>query len=86
MRHRWPFWLEVAAAAGSFGSLALNLVWNDWIEVLLRVDPDRGSGRTELLITVLTTLFACTFSILAHREWRRARAVARVRAPEEGMS
>ena len=32
--------------------LALTLVWNDWIELLFRIDPDAGSGSLEWAICI----------------------------------
>src|SRR5919201_7100895 len=46
----WRFSLEVVL--GSLGLLlfALTLVWKDWIEVVFRIDPDKGNGAAEYLV------------------------------------
>jgi hypothetical protein len=49
MTHRrtTTFWIEsMLAAAGGLLSV-VTLIWRDWIELVFRVDPDRGSGTLE---------------------------------------
>lgn len=70
-RIRLQFWVEttLAVLSGSLG--VLTLFWRDWIEAILRVDPDRHSGALEWAI-VATLLFAsAAFGALAHMGWRR---------------
>ncbi len=69
------FWLEAGLAAVSAVLLLATLLWRDWIEIVLRVDPDHGSGSLEWSIVAVTALAAITFSILARVEWRRGQAV-----------
>jgi hypothetical protein len=66
------FWVELVAAACS-GALALvTLVWRDWIEVLVRVDPDHHSGALEWF-TVAALIVICTANaVLARHDWNRA--------------
>ena len=45
MRNR--FWFESALTLASGFFLALTLVWRDWIEAVLHVDPDRHNGSLE---------------------------------------
>jgi len=63
--------IEVTLAAAATTLAVVTIFWKDWIEVLFRVDPDRGSGLLEWL--VVGVLFAvAAFSALAARwEWRR---------------
>jgi hypothetical protein len=65
------FWMEGLLAAVSGVSAVLTLLWKDWIEILFRVDPDRGSGAAEWLVVVGSLGAAVALSALARREWRR---------------
>ncbi|MGZ4411766.1 MAG: ABC transporter permease [Gaiellaceae bacterium] len=51
--------------------LLATLLRPDWIEIVLRVDPDHGSGSLEWLIVAVTAVAAITCSMLATIEWRR---------------
>jgi hypothetical protein len=54
------------------GGLALvTLVWRDWIEAVLRVDPDRGSGVVEWLAVGVLAITCISCFLLANRERRR---------------
>ncbi|MCX5214587.1 ABC transporter permease [Kitasatospora sp. NBC_00240] len=73
--HRSPvrprFWLEIAL--GSFSGLLflVTLVWPDWIELLLGLDPDAGSGAAEWLIVAVTATATVVCALGARTEWRR---------------
>lgn len=70
-RIKTRFWIE-AVLAGLSGFLCLlTLVWRDWIEAILPVQPDEHSGALEWLI--VAALFAATavFATLARSTWRR---------------
>jgi hypothetical protein len=69
MRRR--FWIEAGSAGVSALALVLTVVWPDWIELVLGVDPDHHSGSAEWLVVAVCTLFTVTFSVLARFEWRR---------------
>jgi hypothetical protein len=66
------FWLETGLAVVSTVLLLATLLWRDWIEIVLRVDPDHGSGSLEWSIIAVTAVAAIVGSILARIEWRRA--------------
>ncbi len=70
LRHR--FWLE--SVLGSItGCLAvITLFWHDWIEVVFRVDPDRGNGSAEWLIVAALFIVTILLAVAARLEWRRA--------------
>lgn len=69
---RWFFWLEMSMASIT-GVLCLGtLLWRDWAEVLLRIDPDQGSGLFEWMVVGALLLVTLSLSALAGREWRRA--------------
>lgn len=73
---RVRFWIEVAAAAVCGLLALLTLMVVDWIEVVLRVDPDAHSGTAEWLIVVLLGTGVAVSTLLAGYEWRRASAPA----------
>jgi hypothetical protein len=72
---RSRFRLEAGLAALS-GVLALDtLLWRDWIELVLRVDPDRHNGSLEwLLVTVFLGAAICFGGLTAAELRRPARA------------
>ena len=47
---RW--WFETAGSVLALALAVLTLVTREWIEVVLRVDPDRGSGTAEWAIVI----------------------------------
>jgi hypothetical protein len=66
------FWIELGLSALSALSLALTLLWPQWIELFLGVDPDGGDGSDEWGITLGLAIATITLLALARREWRRA--------------
>lgn len=69
--HRARFRLKTALAAGAAGLFVLTLIWPDWIELTVRVDPDGGSGSLELLILASALLLSLAFSLSALADRRR---------------
>jgi hypothetical protein len=70
---RVRFWLEVVCGVLGAALLALTLATREWIELILRVDPDRGSGTLELAIAVGLLSVSIASGVLAARELRRAK-------------
>jgi hypothetical protein len=70
--------VRLGLAAGSAALFVVTVVWHDWIEIVFRVDPDRGSGWLEWLIVLVAFGLTLTFSISARREWRRSTSAAAV--------
>lgn len=69
--------VEAVLATASAALGLLTLVWKDWIEVVLRVDPDHGDGTVEWW--VVTTLLVVAAALFALSRWeiqRTARASA----------
>jgi len=61
------------ALSGLSALLAVTtLLWHDWIEVVLRVDPDSGSGALEWAVVGACAATSVAFAALAHREARKA--------------
>ena len=65
------FYVEVVLGAAALLLFAVTLVWNDWIELVFKVDPDAGNGSLEKAICVALLAVAVAASWLARTEWRR---------------
>jgi hypothetical protein len=68
---RLQFWVETTLAVLSGLLCVLTLFWRDWIEAILRVDPDRRSGALEWVVVATLVLATAAFGALARRGWRR---------------
>jgi hypothetical protein len=66
--------LERRLAAGSALLAVATLVWRDWIELVFRVDPDRGSGALEWAILGGSIAVSVVFAALARHESQNALA------------
>jgi hypothetical protein len=63
--------LEAGLAALSALLFIATGLWRDWIEIVFRIDPDRGDGTLEWLIMTVTAVSAILAALLARSEWRR---------------
>jgi hypothetical protein len=70
MRQR--FWIDLALAIASAALVVITLLWKDWIEIVLRVDPDAGSGAVEWAVVAVSVCAMLAFSALAGRDLRSA--------------
>ncbi len=70
-KHTAKFWLESGLAAASGVLCIVTLIRADWIEAVLHVDPDQGSGALEWLIVAGLLALALVSGGLARREHRR---------------
>lgn len=59
------FRIELALAACGLLTSALTVIWSDWIELVFRTEPDRGSGTLEWAIAGAGLAIAIAFSLLA---------------------
>jgi hypothetical protein len=66
--------VELVLALAALGLALITLVWNDWIEIVFRVDPDAGNGSLEKAIVIVLLAAAIVAAWLARTEWRRAAA------------
>ncbi|MET7701270.1 ABC transporter permease [Streptomyces sp. NPDC005485] len=66
------FWLETTLGGLSGLLFLLTLVWPEWIETLLGLDPDAGSGAAEWLVVALAAAVTAICLLGARIEWRRA--------------
>lgn len=69
---RARFWVE--STLGVIGAILflITLIRSDWIELIFKVDPDRGNGSLEWAIVVVLAVAAICAALLARAEWRRA--------------
>ena len=74
MHSRLPlrFWLECIAAVASAVSLAMTLVWPQWIEMLFGFAPDGGDGSDEWGFTLFLFGLTMLMAVLARRDWVRS--------------
>jgi len=68
---RTRFWAEVALTALSAALFVATVVLPNWIEVVFGIEPDRGSGALEILISVASLTATVGFGVLARLEHRR---------------
>lgn len=67
---KFPVWLKASLAAVALSLGVLTIVTRDWIEVILGVDPDGGSGSIEWLIVTVFFATALLIARVAGWEWR----------------
>ncbi|MCW2909742.1 MAG: transporter permease [Actinomycetia bacterium] len=70
-RPRWRLRVTAGCAALSWVLFAVTLAVPDWIEAVLRVNPDQGSGSLEWAIAGVLFAAAVGLSGITRREWRR---------------
>jgi hypothetical protein len=69
-------WVEILLAAIFAVLFVVTLVWPDWIELVLKVDPDEGDGSLESWIMIGTGALTLIALVCAGIDWRRLRASA----------
>jgi hypothetical protein len=65
------FRAETALAALAAAAALVTVLWRDWIELVLGVDPDRGSGALEVAIVWGLAALAAGLAVAARADWRR---------------
>ena len=70
------FWVEAVLGAATGLLCAVTLVTREWIELVLGIDLDGGSGTLEWALVVALSGVTVAFSLCARVEWRRARGLA----------
>jgi uncharacterized membrane protein YqjE len=73
---RSRFYVELVLSLAALFLALVTLVWNDWIEIVFKVDPDMGNGSLEKAIVAVLVLAAIVSAWLARTEWRSAREPA----------
>jgi hypothetical protein len=71
---RTRFFIEVVLGAAAVVVFVVTLVWNEWIELLLRIDPDAGNGSLEWAICIALLGSVAASWWLARAEWQRFQA------------
>jgi hypothetical protein len=73
------FYGELVLSLAALVLALVTLVWNDWIEIVFKIDPDLGNGGLEKAIVGVLVLAAIVSAWLARTEWRTAQTVTAVR-------
>jgi hypothetical protein len=71
--HPVRFWVEAGLGLLSAILLVLTMFVPNWIEVVVRVDPDHGNSALEWAIVAVLSVTTIATSVLARREWRCGR-------------
>jgi hypothetical protein len=66
--------LELLSAGGLAVLAVVTAIWPTWIESVLEVSPDGGSGGTEWWLVVVLAVAAIGAAALARRDLRAAPA------------
>jgi hypothetical protein len=74
---RLRFWVEGFAAVAFAVLAVLTLVWHDWAESLLGIDPDAANGAFEIAVTVVVAIVSLALAVGARAEWRIKLAATR---------
>jgi hypothetical protein len=74
---RTRFYVEVVLGAATLGLFVVTLIWNDWIELLFKVDPDASNGSLEYFICFVLLAATAISWWFARTEWRRAQGTQR---------
>jgi hypothetical protein len=72
LRRRW--WLEVALTAASAAVVLASLIWPTWVEHLVGIPPDGGSGELSSLVALTALATAILGAWSSHRAWREMTA------------
>jgi hypothetical protein len=73
---RPAFYIELLLGGAALVLALVTLVWNDWIELMFKVDPDAGNGSVEKAIVGVLIVAAIICGWLARAEWRRVGSAA----------
>ena len=63
--------VETALAVVCAALLVLTVLWSEWIEALLHVDPDGGSGATEWAVVAALAVATLASAAAARADRRR---------------
>ena len=75
-RLRTSFWTELTLGLLSTVLFVLTLVWPDWLELTLHVDPAPGNGSVEWAIVAFLAVLAVMSFALARGERSKAHVSA----------
>jgi hypothetical protein len=71
-RNHPRFLVPSGCSAAASVAIVVTLIWRDWIEIVFHVDPDRGSGALEWIVTAMLFAVALAGGVVARAERRRA--------------
>lgn len=74
MNRRTRIWIEAALASLSGIFFLLTVLGKNWIEIILGVDPDNGSGLSEWKIAVGAAVLTVVFVVVARIERRQPKS------------
>lgn len=74
MRVRFRF--EMGISVVTLLLAVITAAWQNWIEIVFRVDPDHGSGSLEWAIVIGCVVLCVVSSLVALGEWRKARLLS----------
>jgi hypothetical protein len=66
------FWFAAALALVTMFLAIITTLWQNWIEIVFRVDPDHGNGSFERWVVGVAAVLCLASLLLARREWKRA--------------
>lgn len=66
------FWIPAALAGVTLFLAIITLLWQNWIEIVFRVDPDHGNGSFERWLVGVAAVLCLASLLLARKEWKRA--------------
>jgi hypothetical protein len=69
---RRRFWLELVSGSIAGCLAVVTLLWHDWIEIVVGIDPDSGNGSAEWLVFAIFVFVTLILAVGARLEWRRA--------------
>jgi hypothetical protein len=64
-------WIETVLAAVAASLAVVTGFYPNWIERVLRIDPDLHSGSTEWNMVIVCAVGAALFAALARYNWRK---------------
>jgi len=66
---RSVFWIEIILAVVAASLAVVTGLYPDWIERVLRIDPDLHSGSIERNMVIACAVSAVLCAVLARRNW-----------------
>jgi hypothetical protein len=66
------FWMAAALAMVTMFLAIITILWQNWIEIVFRVDPDHGNGSFERWVVGVAAVLCLASLLLARREWKLA--------------
>jgi hypothetical protein len=68
--------LEVVGALSALALAIVTALWQDWFEIVFRINPDAGNGDIEWAVVFCFAAFSIGLMLAARHDWRRLRIAA----------